>query len=213
MATKQRRATARHPYTPAWREKVRAGAKASAEVLGGLLVERYPDVREVADIGCGEGWLCQRFTDLGVTAFGFDGHADDERVIRLDLDDTLPVGLGEYDMVVCLEVAEHLPAARAGQLVEWLCTLAPIVVFSAAAPGQGGEGHVNEQWPDYWAELFAGAGFRCFDSMRWEIWNDDRIEWWYRQNIMIFTPGVGPAEPTAPVRVIHPGAWAHMGHG
>jgi hypothetical protein len=53
-----------------------------------------------------------------------------------------------------LECAEHLPAHRAAPLVEWLTKSAPIVVFSAAIPGQGGKGHINEQPPDYWNDLF-----------------------------------------------------------
>jgi len=33
------------------------------------------------------------------------------------------------------------------------------VLFSAAIPNQGGTGHINEQWQEYWAEKFYANGF------------------------------------------------------
>jgi hypothetical protein len=42
--------------------------------------------------------------------------------------------------------------------VVFLSNLAPVVVFSAAQPGQGGLGHVNEQPTDYWIDLFEKEG-------------------------------------------------------
>jgi hypothetical protein len=33
-----------------------------------------------------------------------------------------------------------------------------VVLFSAAIPFQGGVGHINEQWPDYWVKYFSKTG-------------------------------------------------------
>src|SRR5271154_6290276 len=68
---------------------------------------------------------------------------------------------GHFDLALCLEVAEHLPVQRATNLVKTLTTAAQVVLFSAGIPGQGGTGHVNEQWPKYWRQLFEAEGFRC----------------------------------------------------
>ena len=50
-------------------------------------------------------------------------------------------------------------AIRARPVVEWLTASSDIVAFSAAITGQGGKGHVNEQSPDYWDNLFRECGF------------------------------------------------------
>ena len=39
-----------------------------------------------------------------------------------------------FDLALCLEVAEHLPAKAADAFVASLVELAPVVVFSAAMP-------------------------------------------------------------------------------
>jgi len=67
-----------------------------------------------------------------------------------------------------------------------LVRLGSAVVFSAAVPHQGGEGHVNEQWPDYWIDRFRERGYEFIDCLRRKIWNTEQIEWWYAQNLFLF---------------------------
>src|SRR5262249_37086301 len=55
-----------------------------------------------------------------------------------------------------------------------------------AAPFQGGRHHVNEQWPGYWCRLFAERGYVPVDCLRRRLWDDDRVEWWYAQNMLLF---------------------------
>lgn len=120
-----------------------------------------------------------------------------------------------YDLAVCLEVAEHLPAGAGDGLVRTLCDLAPVVLFSAAVPGQGGHGHLNEQWPDYWTERFRPRGRHVSGDLRWRIWNDDRIEPWYRQNLLVAATDIAVADledadehlggfDSNPLSVVHP---------
>jgi hypothetical protein len=71
-------------------------------------------------------------------------------------------------------------------LVRLLTRAAPLVLFSAAVPGQGGVGHRNEQWPDYWRQLFAEHGYRRLDPRRRHIWQDARVAGWYQQNLYLF---------------------------
>lgn len=97
-----------------------------------------------------------------------------------------------------------------------LCALAPVVLFSAAAPGQGGLGHVNEQWPAYWVERFERHGYRCSGALRWRFWCDDRVESWYRQNLLFATaePERYPALFDTPLAetwpVVHPATLARV---
>jgi hypothetical protein len=91
-----------------------------------------------------------------------------------------------FDLAISLEVAEHLPESRAESFVEDLTRLAPMVLFSAAIPGQGGRDHVNEQWQTYWAAMFSQHDYTLCDFLRPKIWNNRRIAYWYRQNILLF---------------------------
>ena len=64
--------------------------------------------------------------------------------------------------------------------------LSSVVLFSAAIPYQGGTHHVNEQWPDYWAELFARHGYVAIDCIREKVWNNQDVDWFYAQNMLVF---------------------------
>ena len=188
---------------------IREGAKRSAEAVVPIVCEHLTPGR-VVDVGCGEGLWGAEFQRHGCDVTGLDSDARAEiPYVEANLERPLP-DLGEFDLAVCLEVAEHLSPRRAGSFVKDLCTLAPVVLFSAAIPGQGGVGHLNEQWPGYWVELFKANGFACSGALRWRIWNDDRIENWYRQNLMVCArePGRFPEWFDGPLvevfPVVHP---------
>lgn len=149
--------------------------------------------RSLLDVGCGTGTWLRAASELGVSdLFGIDGMdipadqllIESDRFKKCDL--TAPVQLGRsFDAVLCLEVAEHLDASCASTLVQTLVKHSHTIVFSAACPGQPGQHHINCQWPQYWQDLFNASGYGCDDSLRWRIWNDSRIEPWYRQNIFV----------------------------
>ncbi len=90
-----------------------------------------------------------------------------------------------YDLAVCLEVGEHLPHRTCRHLVAELTRVAPVVLFSGCHSRTARTGHINEQWPAYWCALFARHGFTCLDVLRRYLLHDDRIEWWYRQNMFL----------------------------
>jgi len=138
-----------------------------AEFLGALLLDtfakqRYVRPRSVIDLGCGPGTYLRPFTGcwvLGVDAEPTAGGQLPEGCFRqLDLRRPLPK-LGRYDLALCIEVGEHLQPEFAGQLVANVAAVAPVVFWSAAHPGQGGEHHHNEQPPEYWEALFARHGY------------------------------------------------------
>lgn len=190
-------------YTAAFYDAIAHGARTSAAVLVPLILSRHP-ASTVVDIGCGQGWWGAEFERAACMVTGVDGvHVPDRQLdtyVEHDLIDPLP-DLGRFDLAVCLEVAEHLPEERAASLVAELCALAPAVVFSAATPHQPGAGHINCQWPSWWAQLFAEHGYKVDGSLRWKVWNDDLVEPWYRQNLLLASP---KARRTEPLDVIHP---------
>jgi hypothetical protein len=87
---------------------------------------------------------------------------------------------------VCLEFVEHLEKEHSNRTVKMLTELSPVVLFSAAIPFQGGDHHVNEQWPSYWAGLFAQYDYVPVDAVRGELWTNDKVEPCYIQNTLFF---------------------------
>jgi SAM-dependent methyltransferase len=161
------------------------GAKA---VLSAVFCREVP--RSLLDVGCGTGTWLRAAADLGTNyVFGLDGilakeqlHIPRHNIEELDL--TVPFDLGRrFELVLCLEVAEHLPKNSASTLISSIVRHSDLVLFSAACPRQPGQNHINCQWPAYWQAHFNRCGFMCDDSVRWQIWEDQRIEPWYRQNI------------------------------
>lgn len=200
-------------YDAGFFETIREGCRASANAVAPIVHAAVDHPKRVVDVGCGEGWWARAFEQLGCEATGIDGPGTQsilERFIPHDLGQPLPTLAAGFDLAVSLEVAEHLPPDRAAGFVAEICALAPVVLFSAAIPGQGGTGHVNEQWPAYWVELFSRCGFAVSGALRWRIWDDDRIENWYRQNLLVATqyPGRFPdlfnAPTSEPWPVVHP---------
>jgi SAM-dependent methyltransferase len=193
----------------------------SARVVVPVLEQLLPITR-VVDIGCGSGCWLRAFADIGITDYvGVDSApaatrgavVSEERIISHDLCRQLDLGR-RFDLAVCVEVAEHLPESAAPTLVDTIVRHAPAVLFSAAIPGQGGRAHVNEQWPVYWARLFSRHDYRVADVLRPRLWNERRVSWWYRQNMMLFlAPGTDITELAAsyasdPLPLVHPELFA-----
>lgn len=164
----------------------------------------------VVDFGCGGGAWLKACGELGIAdVLGVDGQYVDpgslafprERFLSHDLRRPLDVSR-RFDLAISLEVAEHIPSTASDTFVDSLVRLAPVVLFSAAIPYQGGIGHVNEQWPTYWRELFDRRGYVAIDFVRRQIWNDDRVDTWYRQNIVIYA-AAGYVEGSAMLRDAH----------
>jgi hypothetical protein len=171
---------------------LRAAAGSEAEAY--LAERRRRGERVVVDLGCGAGIWLETFALHGIDDYvGVDGpwvprdalRFPQERFVAERLDQPLNLGR-RFDLAVALEVAEHLPEHRAEAFVRNVVEHAPCVLFSAAIPHQGGTDHLNEQWPDYWAERFATHGYVAVDGIRPRIWSNPDILHFYRQNVLVF---------------------------
>ncbi|MEM7219563.1 MAG: class I SAM-dependent methyltransferase [Pseudomonadota bacterium] len=175
-------------------EATRVSAAAVLELI-------WPEVGgdSVVDIGCATGIWLAACTELGARrVLGVDGPWVDAAALEIpvasflqhDLASGLPDGLddldGRFDLALCIEVAEHLSAARGDELIAFLCRRSDCVLFSAAVPGQGGTGHVNEQRQSYWQQRFASQGYRAFDLMRPRLWRREDVNVIYRQNLLCY---------------------------
>ena len=179
----------RHMYTPAYYRRISEGSEQSAMEVFKALEPVNVKPKKVADIGCGAGaWVQKGIEWVGVD-YGIPKKAMYEGVeyVESDLTKQLP-NIGKFDLAICMEVAEHLPIERAKPLIEYLCSLAPKVLFSAAIPKQGGTGHINEQWQTWWAELFEQCGYAPAKKQP-DIVGNKNIELWYRQNTVLYEKG------------------------
>lgn len=170
------------------------GAARSARAALAPIVDALGGIASILDVGCGAGaWLVE-YERLGVRdVLGVDGAYVEagsllcpaEWVAPRDI--TKPFDFGRnFELVQCLEVAEHVTKESSEILVENLTRHGARILFSAAVPGQGGENHVNEQDYEFWRELFKLKGYRLFDFVRPLISGAATIEPWYRYNILFF---------------------------
>lgn len=207
-------------YDPTFFRALHEGTHRSACAVVPTLIQLFAP-KSVVDVGGGTGLWAAAFRAQGMTdVLAIDGPwvPADARAVPpeafLTHNLAQPLVLDRsFDLALCLEAAEHLPAQAAQTLVESLTRLAPIVIFSAAVPGQGGDGHINEQWPDYWAALFAEKGYSCLNELRYLLWAHPQVEVWYRQNMLCFVPDaqlehwrgvLAAAGAAAPLGIVHP---------
>jgi SAM-dependent methyltransferase len=180
-------------YTDEFYKSQREGSRRSAQAIVPIVL-RLIKPRSVIDVGCGLGTWLSVFQELGINdVLGLDGSYVDRSMLQIAAERFLAVDVAkpiridrQFELAVCLEVAEHLPKECARTLVESLTKLSPVVLFSAAIPFQGGTSHVNEQWPDYWASHFRDNDYETVDCIRNKVWQDDAVEWWYAQNTLVF---------------------------
>jgi SAM-dependent methyltransferase len=163
----------------------------------------------VLDVGCGRGVWLRAWKARGVrVVLGLDGAYVDAARLQIGPDEFAAADLSapfdlrrRFDLVQCLEVAEHLPERCADALVSSLVRHGDVVLFSAATPGQGGEHHVNEQPLVYWARRFAAHGYAAFDHPRQAVRGVADIEPWYRFNALLYANASGQARLSPAVRL------------
>jgi len=167
----------------------------AAETILSIVQRVIPEIKSAVDLGCGVGtWLYVLGQRGAADICGVDGDwvnrdylkIPEEKFINHTLSEGVPGIDRTFDLAISLEVAEHLPPGYAKDFVSLLTSLSDFVLFSSAIPGQTGEGHINEQWLDYWISLFSDRGYTGLDVIRKSIWNDTTIKFWYRQNTLLF---------------------------
>lgn len=151
--------------------------------------------KSVVDLGCGSGSFLSLFKQMGVAeVLGLDGSWANKELVyqylsphefrEVDLEQ-FSVDNRRFDLAINLEVAEHLAPSSADRHVQNLTQLSDVILFSAAIPFQGGQNHINEQWPSYWAQKFAQHDYVFMDVLRPIFWGNEKVKYWYRQNIFL----------------------------
>lgn len=159
-----------------------------------LVLTINPNIASCVDVGCGAGTWLKAASDCGIKdIYGIDGPwvpldhllIPNSLFLQCNFVESWPIIKRRFDLAISLEVAEHLPQDRADDFITFLSSLSDFILFSAAIPGQGGVNHVNEQWPEYWAEKFRAKNYIVLDALRHDLLKIENLPIWYQQNIFI----------------------------
>jgi hypothetical protein len=187
--------------------------KAANEVVPSLINLLNP--KSVIDVGCGTGTWLYVFKQHGVKeVLGVEGNhlnknllmISEEELITANLE--MPIKINKrFDLCISLEVAEHLKESSADIFVQSLTNLSDTIIFSAALVNQGGQNHINEQWPQYWQQKFSKHGYEFYDVFRTVFWQNTNIHYWYKQNMfLVAKKGILPSYTSnnSIINYIHP---------
>lgn len=155
--------------------------------------------KTIIDIGCGIGDLVQGFKERGLFSHGIEGSREVSKflvcpstaVTFFDLRDPFPAAM-MFDLVLSLEVAEHIEPEYAANYVETLSNFSDKVLVSMAGPGQGGYHHVNCQPIEYWDDLFGECDLTRNDlfakkvTKKWEPYKNHRSMRAYCNNLHFY---------------------------
>lgn len=177
----------------------------TAQNIVGFLYEKYAPA-SVLDLGCGTGNYLAHFASSGCSTLGIEGaKAAISRVpeavlaIHYDLRNKLCVNQ-RFDLVMSVEVAEHIPKRFSKNLVDSLCEHARnTIVFTAAPPGTPGNDHVNCQDRPFWDQLFEQHDFHYSEdetrSLRSYAKHHD-VNQWFQDWSFIYRRGpLGDSNP------------------
>jgi SAM-dependent methyltransferase len=121
--------------------------------------------RRVLDAGCAKGFLVEALREAGVEADGIDiseyaiSQAHESIRPYLKVQSLTQVIGAKYDLVVSIEVLEHMNRHDALVAIERLCSSTDDIIFSSSPFDYGEPTHINVHPPEYWSAEFARHGF------------------------------------------------------
>jgi len=186
-------------YNPLTFRNFHRVAKYSAPGVVRTFKKLFPTARRYLDVGAGSGAYAAELNRAGFECLACEYSANARKLAHKQGVDCRPFDLtkdppadisGPFDVAYSFEVAEHVPEPIGHKLVEFAATRAPNIVFSAAAPGQLGMGHINCQPKCYWIEQFARYGMEHrpdLTELAVASFRAEEVAWWLTDNVMIFT--------------------------
>jgi SAM-dependent methyltransferase len=182
-----------YDYNKKFYDRQRYGSLCSASLIMPFVLNVFPFVKTVTDIGCGVGTWLSVAKMLGKHVLGRDSNTMPAQELLIGEDEFARENFERpeydgrrFDLCISLEVAEHLHEDSSADFIRFLCAQSDLVMFGAAVPGQLGDNHINPRWQSYWVARFEENGYQCFDLLRKRFWNEPNVQCWYAQNTFIF---------------------------
>jgi hypothetical protein len=128
-------------------------------------------IADAWDLGCGTGIYVQALIDAGIRCQGLDNcdltkeklHTDKANIVKADVSGEIWQNRNPRDLVVSIEVGEHIEADHAKFFAQNLCWLSRKWIFLTCSDLPG-KYHVNPQPPSYWIELIESFGMHRYES-------------------------------------------------
>jgi len=166
----------------------------AAQKIVPIIVNLIGIPESIVDLGGGAGSWLKAFQNVGTKKVYCIDHVSvlseyllisKDDFIACDLNKEFPSPI-KSDLAISTEFAEHIDKSKSQTIVDFLTKSSSIILFSAAIPGQRGPGHINEQRPAFWRELYEERGYEMFDVIRPKIIFDESIPVWFRQNLYLY---------------------------
>jgi hypothetical protein len=159
-----------------------------SEVINTYVEEN--NITTVYDFGCGKGDYLDYLTSQYplIKATGFEGHpldANFDNILKADLAE--PLNIEPVDLVMSIEVGEHIPKEFEQTFIDNITNHATKhIILSWGIPGQLGNGHVNCQENEYVINEVVKRGWVFESDMTQDI--RSLMPWmWIKDTIMLFT--------------------------
>ena len=159
-------------------------------------------VKSICDLGCGTGIFITDFLKDADVVRGVDFSVGATKTLDIpvenyvDADLTKPLPFKEhFDVVVSIEVWEHLMSQFEAQYIENVMSLTPnYLVISCAPPHQWGRHHYSPHEPAYMRELIESKGYEFLPELTEQFCGDKSkgikgikyLASFYRKNTMLF---------------------------
>jgi len=146
-------------------------------------------VKTAIDIGCGNGAYTIELRKGGIDCVGYDASPLTIEITNglcgiMDFSEY--VDLGKFDLVLSLEVGEHIPPQYEQIFIDNVCRATDkYIILSWAVEGQGGMGHVNCRNNDYIIEEMSKRGFVYNDQHTQSLRSEISL-FWLKNTLMFF---------------------------
>lgn len=149
----------------------------------------YKNINSIIDIGCGDGTYTRIFNELGINCKGFDGNPYTGALTRgqcFTKDFSAPINIGPFDLVLSLEVGEHIPKKYEQIFLDNLVNASKkYICLSWALPGQWGTGHCNPQTNEYIINELEKRSFNYDLVSTLQLREIAKLNW-FKKTIMCF---------------------------